>query len=180
MSASNPYQPPDASVDTNTQHDIVVEHAHLQGLRGWLILVAIGIVLSPFKILVLIYTTYISIFTQGTWEAITTPGMDAYSPLWAPILIGEIAINISLTLVWVYIAVIFFSKKRTFPKWYIGTLLFTLVFILLDAVAIKAVLPEEPVFDPQTIKDLTRTVVATLIWVPYMLISKRVKATFIR
>jgi len=179
MSTPNPYQAPEAPVDTDKRHKPDRENTHLQGIRGWLILVAIGIVLSPFKILALIYTTYINIFTQGTWLNLTTPGTDAYDPLWAPIIIGELTINTSLTFVWIYIAVIFFSKKRVFPKWYIGIMIFTLIFILLDAIMVKAVLPDEAIFDPDTVKNLTRTAIAALIWIPYMLISKRVKATFI-
>ena len=82
-------------------------------------------------------------------------------------------------LVWLFIAFLFFSKKKLFPKLYIGMLLFSLVFIVLDALAIKMVMPSEPVFDPDTLKELLRTVVASAIWIPYMLVSKRVKATFI-
>lgn len=90
------------------------------------------------------------------------------------------AINGGLVLAWVFIAFLFFSKKKIFPRWYIGMLLFTLVFILIDALAIKSVLPNEPVFDAETVKELGRSLIATLIWVPYMLISKRVKATFVK
>jgi len=41
------------------------------------------------------------------------------------------------------------------------------------------VFPSEPMFDPETIKEFARSLVACVIWVPYMLISKRVKATFV-
>ena len=58
-------------------------------------------------------------------------------------------------------------------------MVFTLIFIVLDAWAIKAALPNEPVFDADTTKELVRTLIGVLIWGPYMLVSKRVKATFI-
>ena len=74
----------------------------------------------------------------------------------------------------------FIAKSRDFPKWYIGIAVFSLVFIVADAFAIKLVLPSEPVFDPDTIKELMRSVIMVTIWVPYMLVSKRVKATFIK
>ena len=80
---------------------------------------------------------------------------------------------------WIIVAYLFFSKKKLFPKVYIGMILFTLVFIILDAFAVKMIIVDEPVFDPETLKELLQTVITALIWIPYMLISKRVKATFI-
>ena len=156
------------------------EEKNLEGIGGWLILVAIGIVVTPIRIVMLIMTTYPEIFSTGAWEALTTQGSEAYSPLWAPIIIGEIFINCGLILVWLYMAYKFFTKSRDFPKWYIGIAVFSLVFILADAFAIKLVLPSEPVFDPDTIKEFMRSVIMVVIWAPYMLVSKRVKATFIK
>ena len=158
----------------------MTEEKKLEGLGGWLILVGLGIIFSPLRIIVQIFPVYSEIFSNGSWEAITTPEAEAYNPLWAPILIGEITINGGLVLVWMFIAFLFFSRKKVFPKWYIGILVFTLGFILVDTLAIKAVLPSEPIFDPDTIKEFARSLIATLIWVPYMLISKRVKATFVK
>ncbi len=158
----------------------MADEKKLEGLRGWLILVGLGIIASPIKISAQIYPVYSKLFADGSWAALTTPGTEAYHPLWAPILISEISINVALALAWLFIAFLFFAKKRIFPKWYIGIFVFTLAFMLIDAVAIRAVLPNEEIFDPDTIKELARTLVMMLIWVPYMLISKRVKATFVK
>jgi hypothetical protein len=157
----------------------MTEEKNLEGIGGWLILVAIGIVITPIRIIMLVITTYSEIFSTGTWEALTTQGSEVYSPLWAPILIGEILINSGIILVWLYMAYLFFSKKKSFPKLYIGIAVFSLIFIIADAFAIKLVLPSEPVFDPDTVKELMRSLIMVVIWVPYMLVSKRVKTTFI-
>ena len=158
----------------------MTEEKNLEGLGGWLVLVGLGIIISPLRIIVQAFPIYSEMFSNGSWAVLTTPGTEAYDPLWAPILFGEMAINGGLALVWIFIAFLFFSKKKAFPKWYIGILLFTLSFILVDALVIKSVLPNEPVFDAETIKEFGRSLVVTLIWVPYMLISKRVKATFVK
>ncbi|WP_346837976.1 DUF2569 domain-containing protein [Microbulbifer sp. SAOS-129_SWC] len=152
----------------------------IEGIGGWLILVAIGIVVTPIRIVTLILTTYPEIFTSGIWDAITSKGSEAYSPMWASIILGELLINSGLLVVWLYMAYKFFTKSRDFPKWYIGIAVCSLTSIVADAYAIKLVLPNEPVFDPDTVKELMRSSVMVFIWVPYMLLSKRVKATFVK
>ena len=158
----------------------MAEEKNIEGLGGWLALVGLGIIISPLRIIGELFPAYLEMFSNGAWAALTTPGTGAYHSLWTPILFGEIAINCGLVLVWGYIAFLFFTKKKVFPKWYIGISLFTLAFILIDALVIKAVLPNGPIFDTETTKEIARSLFATLIWVPYMLVSKRVKATFVK
>lgn len=143
-------------------------------------LVLVGLIATPIKIILLVMTTYPEIFSTGAWEALTNQESEAYSQLWAPIIIGELLINCGMILVWIYTGYKFFTKSRNFPKWYIAITVFSLVFIIADAFSLKLVLPSEPVFDPDTIKELSRSVIMAVIWVPYMLVSKRVKATFIK
>ncbi len=156
------------------------EEKSLEGIGGWLIIVAISIVISPIRAVVIGVTTYVPIFSSGAWQALTTQGSDVYNPLWAPIIIGEILINSALIVAWLYMAYKFFTKSSAFPKWYIGIAIFSLVFIIVDAFSIKLVLPNEPVFDSSTRQELMRSLIMVVIWVPYMLVSKRVKATFIK
>lgn len=156
------------------------EEKNLEGLRGWLILVGLGIVLSPVRIITSLYPIYSELFAAGSWAMLTTPGTGVYHPLWAPILIGEITINSLLILTWIFMLYLYFARKRIFPKCYIGLLLFSMAFILLDALAIRMVLPEEPVLDPDTLKELGRSAIAAAIWIPYMLKSRRVAVTFVR
>lgn len=158
----------------------MAEEKSLEGLGGWLVLVGLGIIISPLRVIGTVFPIYSEMFTNGSWVALTTPGTEAYNSLWAPILFGEMAINGGLVLAWIFVAFLFFSKKKVFPRWYIGMLLFTLAFILIDALVIKSVLPNEPVFDAETTKEFGRSLIVTLIWVPYMLVSKRVKSTFVK
>jgi hypothetical protein len=79
----------------------------------------------------------------------------------------------------VIIAILFFTKRAAFPKWFIGIILFAVVFIILDAFAFKLVMPDEPVFDKDTTREFMRSLVFAFIWIPYMLFSRRVKETFV-
>jgi hypothetical protein len=150
-----------------------------KAIGGWLILIALGIVITPIRLLMFMIPTYSEIFSTGVWEALTTQGSEAYNPLWAPILIFNIIGNSGILLAWLYLAYLFFSKNILFPKVYIGLAIFGLAFILADAGAIILVLPNEPVFGPDNTREVIRALVMVVIWVPYMLMSKRVKATFV-
>lgn len=149
------------------------------GLGGWLILVGLGVVFSPLRLLAVILPMYFSIFNDGTYDVLTTPGTDAYHPFWSVYIWGEISLNSVIFIGGVYLVYLFFSKKTLFPKFYIWLAVGTLMFIIIDAMLIKIVLPNEVIFDPDTIKEIVRTVLIIVVWVPYMLLSRRVKATFV-
>jgi ABC-type multidrug transport system permease subunit len=168
---ASPYESPKTVLTTENK---------LEGLGGWLILVGLMIVMTPLRMSVNLYPVYSKIFSDGSWELLTTPGSPVYSPLWGPVLIGEIAINGALLFAWIFVAFLFFSKRKSFPKWLVGMLFFSLAFILVDALVVKGMLPDEPLFDAETTLESCRSLVGILIWVPYMRMSKRVKATFVR
>ncbi|MEE9544619.1 MAG: DUF2569 domain-containing protein, partial [Rhodospirillales bacterium] len=135
------------------------EEKNLQGIGGWLILVAVGIVFTPIKKIMLRITIYPEIFSTGVWEDLTTQGSEAYSPLWAPSIIGEILISCGLIIVLLYMAYLFFTKSRNFPKWYVGIAIFNLQFIIADAFTINLFLPSQQIFDPETIREFLRSVI---------------------
>lgn len=151
----------------------------LKGLGGWLILVAIGLILAPVRLLVTYIPMYTQIFSDGTWERLTTVGSDMYLPLWGAFLMGELLYNSLIVLASLYLIYLFFSKHYLFPRFYIALMIVSLVFIPIDAWLLTQVLPNEKMFDPETTKEFVRLLIAALIWIPYMLVSKRVKATFV-
>ena len=99
--------------------------------------------------------------------------------MWGPMLIGEIVFNAIMVIACIYLIYLYFSKHYLFPKVFIALMVVSLVFIPLDAWLVTFILPDEPMFDPDTTKEFGRTVIASLIWIPYMLVSKRVRATFV-
>ncbi len=151
----------------------------LEGLGGWLILVGSNVVLSPFVIAARTYKSYAEMFASGVWDVLTSPDSMAYHALWAPLAIGEIILNSALILAWIYIAFLFFSKRRAFPFWFIAIHIATVCLIVIDAIVVHHILPDAPIFDANTLRELSRPIGAILIWAPYMLMSKRVKSTFL-
>jgi hypothetical protein len=157
----------------------MTEEKRLEGLGGWLISVKAGIIFNPLFIIIQTFLIYSGLFSDGNWELLTNPGSYAYNQFWETILIGEISVNCGFVLLWIYIGYLFFKKKTLFPRCFIGILLFGLFYSLIDVLAVKAVLPSEPIFNPDTTKDLVQSFIGIIIWVPYMLKSKRVKVTFV-
>lgn len=157
----------------------MTDNDNLKGLGGWLILVGIGVVIGPYRLAAEFVPLYYSIFADGSFEVLTTPGSEAYHPMWGPLIVFETIFNSLIILSSFYLVYLYFSKNYLFPKVYIAIVLFSLVFIPVDAWLVSSVLPDEPVFDQATIKDFARTLFTTVVWVPYMLVSKRVKVTFV-
>ena len=142
-----------------------------EGLRGWLILVGFGVVLSPIFIATTIYKVSAEVFYSDVWEALTSPDGAAYHALWAPLVISEFVANSALILAWGYIAFLFFSKRRIFPFWFIAAHVATVFIIVIDTMAVHFILPETPRFDPDTLQNFLRPIVALSIWAPYMLMG---------
>lgn len=157
----------------------MTDNNKLKGLGGWLILVGFGVLITPIRLLVTLIPTYKPIFENGTWEALTTVGSEAYTPYFGSLLVGEVAFNTIMVAASMYLIYLFFSKHYLFPKLYIGIVAASLIFIPLDAWLVTKVFPGEAMFDPDTTKEFMRTFITCVIWVPYMLVSKRVQATFV-
>lgn len=155
------------------------DNNELKGLNGWLILVGIGVVISPIRLLITLVPSYQPIFEDGTWEALTTVGSESYTPYFGSLLIGEMVFNAIMFAASIYLIYLFFSKHHLFPKLYIVIVMATLIFIPLDAWLVTQLFPSLPMFDTETTTEFLRAVLVAAIWIPYMIISKRVKATFV-
>jgi len=156
----------------------VDSHSELRGIGGWLVLVAIGVLIAPFRMIFSVAPVYSDIFESGTWEAITSPTSEYYNLALATFISAEIIINIILLCISIFLIYLLFTKKPSFPKFFIGITIFSLVFILVDAWVATLLIPNIPMFDPDTINEVARASIGVFIWVPYMLMSKRVKETF--
>jgi hypothetical protein len=149
------------------------------GLGGWLILVGIGVVFSPIKLVNQMKSLYVPLFQDGSIELLTNPGSEYYIPGFKPLLYGEIIVNLITFILGLFLIYLFFSKKALFPKLYIFLAVWSLFFILVDVYLGHLLFPNEVIFDRETIRDTFAALFTVLIWVPYMRMSKRVKATFV-
>lgn len=150
------------------------------GLGGWLILPILGLIASPFIITHSLYNDFLPIFGDDYWLALTTPGTETYHYLWSPFLIFEILFNSIFALFSLFLLFLMFKKSHKLPKliiiYYIANLLFVVSdFYLLNMIPVVAA----QATDPAVIKEIVIALIGTLIWVPYFLVSTRVKNTFV-
>jgi len=155
-------------------------HGEPKGLGGWLIIPAIGLFLYPIRMAFILINDFLPIFREGYWEVLTTPGSEAYHHLWAPLLIFEMVGNTFFIIFNIVLIFLFFTKSYRFPTLFIVFLAISLLFVAGDfffADLIPAVAAES---DPASVKELTRSIIAAIIWIPYFLVSRRVKNTFVK
>ena len=151
----------------------------LTGIGGWLLLPAFGTLVAPLAVLYWIWSGLGS-YSLETWSSLTMPSSDAYHALWAPLLLFELAANITLFGFSLLLIVLFFKKRSSVPRLYIGLMIYTLVVDVAD-VALAALLEREAGVDLDlSPRDAIRTAVSSLIWTAYFVRSERVRSTFTR
>ncbi len=151
-----------------------------KGLGGWLILPALGLIVLPIRIGFMLYSDFLPIFQEGYWEVLTDPASESYHHLWAPLIIVETIGNGFFILFDLVLIFLFFTKSHRFPLLFIIFLASNLLFVVGDffmADLIPAIAEQE---DEDSFKEMTRSIVNTAIWIPYFLVSKRVKNTFVK
>lgn len=143
----------------------------LKGIRGWLVLPAIGAVLSPISQLVGIVQSYDILndpFVEHVFER--NPGLQG-------LVMFELATNCVLLGLSIWLAVSFFGKRRYAPTLYISYILINILISVVLLAGSAAVLDGE--LTAQQGAQTAVLVVAACIWIPYFRVSKRVKATFV-
>jgi len=165
----------------NRKQDLMKQEASgTEGLGGWLILPLLGLILQPFILGMLLYDTYLPIFTEGYWEILTSPESEAYHQLWGPLIIFELVGNIGFMLFALVLLVFFFRKDYRVPGWIIlylasNAIFVTADFFLADLIPAVAANP-----DPAATKEMVQTIIGAAIWIPYFKKSERVKNTFVK
>lgn len=139
----------------------------------------IGTVVSPIRILVTSLQAFLPIFNEGIWSKLTTVGSESYNPFLSNLLLGEIVYNVIMIIITIFLIILFFSRHHLFPKLYILIVLISFFFIPFDSWLVSRAIPNTPVFSSEVISEFLSNIIGGIIWIPYMIYSKRVKVTFI-
>lgn len=155
------------------------DNTSAKGIGGWLILVVLGLIVGPIRIAHFLYTVHWPIFRDGSWEILTTPGGELYHPLWAPLITFEIISNLVSILLALITLWHLTKKSHHTPKFAIYWLLWTAATVSIDYFAADLIPSVAAESDTDSVKELVKSIFSAVVWVPYFLLSKRVKATFI-
>ncbi|MFQ5504266.1 MAG: DUF2569 domain-containing protein [Planctomycetota bacterium] len=148
-------------------------------IGGWLILVGFGLVMITLRVTLYIFDELLPIFSGGAWDQLTTPGMDSYHHLWAPLILIELCGNLITVMAGVGLLYFFIQRRQFFPELMIGFLAFRLSFAAVDFVVARKIFGAIGEESSEPLMDLLRAGIMAAVWIPYFLVSKRVKGTFV-
>lgn len=153
--------------------------AALTGIGGWLVLVGIGLFARPVMSVVNLVRLAPAL-SAGAWDRLTDPSGAAYHPLWASVLLFEVAAYVAIAVASVLLAVLFIQRRRSFPRAFVALLAAQGVVILVD-LAGAAILPGgEAGSLASSVRLAVPALASGVVWMFYVLRSRRVKLTFVR
>ncbi len=156
-----------------------VQNPSLAGIGGWLVLAGLSLVVTPVRLVFDLGQTLPS-YSLQTWNAVTVAGQSAYDPMWAPVLLIELAINLAKLIFVVMIAVLFFRRRSSLPALLIGWMVITPLVHAADLVVAARLLKTDDAASTRDWAEVGRSVLFSLLWTLYFLRSERVAATFTR
>jgi hypothetical protein len=145
------------------------------GLGGWLVLVILGVLIRPLSQFYFFCRNAPVLFSQRQWVNVTTPDLPNYHVLAAPLFALETVGQVLLLVLNFLAVLLLFQKRRQFKPVIIGFFVFVLVYSFLDSL-----IAEQIPWAVKNTKLFAQAFGVCLVWIPYFLLSKRVKNTFVR
>ncbi len=151
--------------------------AELVGLGGWLILLALGQLVRPITYLKSGRDLFNATMDTHSWRLMTDPIEATYNPWWAPTLLVELFLTIGFLVFCFLLIALFFGKRAAWPRCFAVFLVMSVLGVTLDIVLSHQIpAAAEPI--AASIRSIATVAIAAAIWIPYVTLSKRVKATF--
>ena len=140
------------------------------GIKGLLILPAIGTVLSPIYLSISVFKMMPTLEKIWAAKAALSTGLLAFVAV-------ETFLNIAFIVGWLAATLLLTLKSVYYPKAYVVLMCGMVAFLLIDMIVSAGAYNHQP--EQDDLLSLARTIFVAAIWVPYMLLSKRVKNTFV-
>lgn len=149
-------------------------------IRGWLILLAIGVVVSPILMAFTLKDVYSLVFGSNLWAILDNPQHPFHDSSIKGALVFALIANTLSFLASVWLVVLFFRKKAAFVDWFIMTSFFFLALALVDIAWTYSLAPALLGGWGAVLKLLAPYLIRVCVWVPYLKRSDRAKKTFVR
>jgi hypothetical protein len=146
-----------------------------RGLGGWLWVFGSYVLLAPIAHLLQAYRALPNL-AMPQWSSLTTFGGAQYHPGWAPLLLGEWLSNLGLFMASLMLAALFVRRRSSFPRVAMVVLVAASLCFVVDFAG-AAAMPGSAV-EPRQWGELAGNILATALWLGYLLRSQRVGATF--
>lgn len=158
------------------------DSGRLEGIGGWLLLLAFGVIVNPFVFISNLVNLWPSVGIVDRWRQLTSPEGIAYHPSWLPSLAFEWMYSCVGLILSVLMVFLFFRKRAVAPKCLIAFLIYVLAGTILDNILSSAAIAATNISagDAGKYSDIAADTMRAAIWIPYLLVSQRVKATFRR
>ncbi len=150
----------------------------LFGLGGWLVVVALGLFIR----LLLRAVSLIGDFGDldlSVWNNVTTAGNEYYHWMWAPAILGKVIWDLFVLPLELLQIVLYFQKRTSFPKLLMVEMFFLVVQAAVFGVVYQSLPGIEEGATEESLGNFRSALIAACIWIPYLLVSKRVRNTFV-
>ncbi len=142
-------------------------------IGGWLVLIAIGLIITPFRIIYQLFFTT-TFYDEITW--LSGWRLGNYTLL--GLTVFELVYNIAIVIFAILLIVLFFERRSSLPKLIIIYFWMNVAISVVDAIIGFAYLTDTAERN-ETYKTLFRNLIAAAIWIPYFHTSTRVRETFV-
>jgi hypothetical protein len=150
------------------------------GIGGWLILPAVGLVISPIWQGIGIVRDILPALNPAVLRTLSDPTSDQYSPMWVPTMVFEAATSVLIFIFTLWLAYLFFFRQSArVPRLFIVWLASQVVIRIVDQLLVNRLPLAAEQSGSAGISDLGRSITNAAIWIPYFIRSTRVKNTFI-
>jgi hypothetical protein len=146
-------------------------------IGGWLILIAIGLFISPFRVVYEIFIlnpTYIN----GDWLSYLNFSNGFNNFLIGVVIFFELLVNVFIIIIFPILIMLFFKKRSNFSKLYSFILIGHFIFIVFDTFIASALIDVE--LNEKETTELIRAFISTTLISAYLLMSERSKETFVK
>jgi transglutaminase-like putative cysteine protease len=154
-----------------------VSGPQLRGIKGWLLLPALGVLAMP-AIAVRDLYSGLDAYSMPKWTELTAVGSDAYHALWAPVLLFELSFNLLLLVFSVLLVALFFQRRTSAPTVYIAVVAAAFLLSIVGLFLAKMIPAAAALIDRKDWLEALRNAINVAIWTAYFVRSRRVKSTF--